>query len=436
MKLVSKRNSLIIFFGIVGFALPMIYGYANGFPSAHIHDEFSYLLAADTFANGRLTNPTPVLWKHFESPHILLVPSYASKYPPMQGLFLAAGQLLFGQPIFGVWLSCGFAAAALLWMLLAWTRFNWAILGTILMILLIGINSYWAQSYWGGMVAAGGGALFFGGFRRLFRKLSFNSASLMILGGIVLVNSRPFEGFLTMLPSLFVLLVWLCRNKENSVSAKLLQVILPGVLITGISLTAMFYYNYKVTGDWSNMPYAEHQKQYYPTPLFIFQQRDELATNGIEKVRKVYDGYTVPSVLTTLYQSFNVPSSIYLRPFLAFILLWFFIPYFFLFPPLSIIFYTTVPFLISRNRWSALIFGTVLFTFACMSLATWWDNYHYSASLTCCFYLLLVQGFQYFAEEYKRQQNDNVKKITLTLLNSSHFHFYNIFTILYQYNGS
>ena len=114
-------------------------------PIPYIHDEFSYLLAADTFCEGRLTNPAHPHWEHFESIHIIQQPTYASKYPPGQGLVMALGQYLTGEPLAGVWISTALAVVAFYWMLLGWLPSRWAFVGAILLLAHPSIQLVWGR---------------------------------------------------------------------------------------------------------------------------------------------------------------------------------------------------------------------------------------------------------------------------------------------------
>jgi hypothetical protein len=259
--------------GILAFGGSAAVGLMVGIPEPAIHDEFSYLLAADTFANGRLTNPTHPMWIHFESMHIIHQPTYMSKYPPAQGLILAAGQAIGGHPIVGVWISVGLLCASICWMLHAWMSKSWAVLGGFLILIHpgMGIYGYWAQSYWGGAIAAIGGALLAGSLRRIIHCPRVHDALLMGVGLAILANSRPYEGLLVSLPAGIVLLAWMVSKNGPAIGVSISRIVLPILIVLSVTATAMGFYNLHVTGDMLRTPYQVHEEEYAAAPIFLWQ---------------------------------------------------------------------------------------------------------------------------------------------------------------------
>jgi len=237
-------------------------------PGPTVQDEFAYLLGAETFCLGRVTNPPHPMWVHFETFHENFQPTYASKYPPAQSLFLALGWKLFGHPWYGVWLSCGLMCAALCWMLEGWLPPRYALLGGLMAVAQWGIAGYWIDSYWGGAVAAAAGALVLGAVPRLARRPTGGAAALAALGVVALANSRPYEGAVTVAAAAGALWVWRRRARRPFKEVLAWRVAAPAGAILGCGLAAMLYYNYRVTGHALLTPYAVNQAQYGAAPIF------------------------------------------------------------------------------------------------------------------------------------------------------------------------
>jgi len=254
-KLARQRAVAIGLIGLLALALNVLMGVLVHLPVPATRDEFSYLLAADTFAQGRLTNPTHPMWEHFDTGHVIHQPTYQSKYPPGQGLVLAAGQTMLGHPIAGVWVSVGVACAAVCWMLQGWMTPRWALLGGLLTVMNIGIFEQWGQSYWGGAVAMTGGALLFGALPRVIRRQRPRDALVLAAGVAILANTRPYEGLLAMLPAVVMLSVWFMGKDKASAALFLRKVVLPILLVLLPTALSMCYYNLRVTGDPLRMPY-------------------------------------------------------------------------------------------------------------------------------------------------------------------------------------
>ncbi|MCA9001372.1 MAG: hypothetical protein KDB61_05580, partial [Planctomycetes bacterium] len=249
-------------------------------PSPIIEDEWGYLLSADTFAEGRLTNETHELWQQFETVHQFQTPSYQSKYPPGQAALLALGQVL-GHPILGVWIGVALMVASIVWMLLAWMPTRWAWIGgwvvTCQYVVIgqpfqTGTFGYWSQSYWGGALAAAGGALVFGGVARIVKEARVWPSVAMALGLLILANTRPMEGLLAAIPAMLWVGVWLLKQRGAARWPAIQKVVLPAVLVLTPGFAFMGYYNHRVTGDALEMPWNTHYEQYCVFPVFLWQQ--------------------------------------------------------------------------------------------------------------------------------------------------------------------
>jgi hypothetical protein len=236
-----------------------------------VHDEFCYLLAADTYAHGRLTNSTHPMWVHFESFGLIHRPSYQCIAQPAQGMILAAGKILFHHRFWGVWLSAGLMCATICWMLQGWLPPRWALLGGLLAVLRFGTLSYWANSYWGGAAGAIGGALVLGALPRIKSSQRIRDALLMGLGLTILANSRPYEGFVFSLPVAVLLFAWMLGKNGPSFKTSVLRVVMPLCLVLAATVAGIGYYCWRVTGNPFRMPYQVDKQTYEVAPFFLWQ---------------------------------------------------------------------------------------------------------------------------------------------------------------------
>jgi hypothetical protein len=257
-------------------------------PVPLVHDEFSYLLAGDTFAHWRLTNPTHPMWIFFESFHTIQHPSYASKYPPAQGMVLALGQI-FGHPWIGVLLSVGVMCGAVLWMLQGWLPARWALYGGVLVLLRFAVFNDWVEGYWGGAVAAIGGALVMGALPRIMRAARPRYAVWMGLGASILANSRPLEGLIFFATVIVALGLWIRKQPAADRANIYARVVFPMAAVLLVCAGWIGYYNWRVTGHALLFPYVVYQRTYDPEPFFVWQSRRPTMTYNNPQFANFYN---------------------------------------------------------------------------------------------------------------------------------------------------
>lgn len=351
-------------------------------PLPKVHDEFSYLLAADTFASGRTTNPTHPFADHFESIHVIQRPSYASKYQPGPGLIMGAGQRLTGQPIAGVWFSTGLAAAALCWMLAGWVPRRWATTGGLLAVMHIGLQTDWGHSFWGGSMPFLGGTLVLGAMARWMKAPRVAWGVVAGCGAAVLAATRPFEGaMLCGVAGMFMLINHF--RAGHSIRQLLVTLCAPVGMIAGLCLIGLGWYNLEVTGSPLTMPYQVHEKTYAASPLFLWGTPQEPEPHRHAALRDYYLGWGMEHY--ERQQSIGGWLSDHTQGMLS---VWNF--YFGI--ALSIPF-LAIQYLVKRRR-LRMVWAMLLACFAA-TLVVPWTMPHYIAPFAPLLFVLLIDGCRY-----------------------------------------
>jgi uncharacterized protein (TIGR03437 family) len=362
-------------------------------PQPWVADEFGHLLLADTFAAGRITNPTHPMWRHFETLYVFHQPTYTSQYPIAQGLMLAVPVALHAHPWFGVCLSVALMCAALCWMLQGWLPPKWALLGALLAGARWALITSWINSYWGGAPGAIGGALLLGALPRIINlDQNFDQtqrdpirspakrtmAALMAgIGVFVLSQSRPFEGLLLCLPVVGLLLARLLSKPRENV--RLLATL---ICVSTVAAGGLLYYDWRVTGKPLQTPYQLHQK-IYGTPQNLLWNAPVMDAARVKQQRDIWDNFEWQLGLfqeQSSWRGFAKAMGDKLSS------LWEFYFQVILSVPLLLL-----PFALRRSRIRFLLFVTVFVLLADFLLYPFFFP-HYAAPLSGALLVLIIQG--------------------------------------------
>lgn len=367
-------------------------------PYPEIMDEFSNLLGAYTFAEGRLTNTTHPMWQFFETFHVFHIPSYQSKFPPANALFMALGIIIGGHPIIGVWVSYAVAVGALCWMLQSLVPNKWALAGALGAAFQGRMMQEWGLEYWGGAASLLGGAFLFGALARLLKKPHAGYTILMTLGLLLLANHRPFEGFITaLIPTALLLWLMFLFMQRHQFGLKpqlqmLTRFILPGLLFFGAGVYAMLYYNMAVTGNYLSLPYTFYGPQYEMATPFIFKTHE--APEFRHEIFKIYAELDYRLALSSPFSLWGLFTEWLYK-------MWFYWRFYF-----SIVF--TLPliaFLISKKNTADKISLTIVSVLLISVIVNTYAWPHYISPIAPLFAYMVLRGMMQFSilQRYVKQ---------------------------------
>ncbi|APZ92780.1 ArnT family glycosyltransferase [Fuerstiella marisgermanici] len=240
------------------------------------HDEYSYLLQARTFLQGRLSYPPatvrPDLFHQF---HVLNEDRTVSRYFPWTGLWIAPFEA-FGHPFWGHWLAGGLAAAFFYLSMRHFMSRSVSLLAGFLIAVSPGlaIFSNLLLAHHPTMLAL---SVFLCGFLRMMATLKLRWAFVAGTALTLAMLGRPMTAAGFGLPFGIWLVYSLVRSRRISADAFAVhRRLIAGFavpLICGFAALAIL--NHDATGRWTRTAYQEYTDRYTPRHRYGFGNGDE-----------------------------------------------------------------------------------------------------------------------------------------------------------------
>ena len=246
------------------------------------HDEYSYLLQAETYRSGRLTYPAasvrPDLFHQF---HVLNETRTVSRYFPWTGCWIAISQSL-GNPFFGHWIAGALSAVFFSLALTHITSVRTSICGGLLIAVSPGISvfSNMLLAHHPTMLAL---SVFTFAFFRMTWTGQLRWAFTAGIGLTLAMLGRPMTAAGFGLPFGIWLLTQFVRKEQNW------RLAIGFAIPIALGFVALGVVNNAATGSWHRTAYQEYTERYTPRHRYGFSNgTEQTSTHGPAAVQK-YD---------------------------------------------------------------------------------------------------------------------------------------------------
>jgi len=245
------------------------------------HDEYSYLLQAETFLAGRVTFPPMTVRPDlFHQMHVLNERRTVSRYFPTTGAWMAPF-VAIGHPAWGHWLAGGMASVFFFLAMRQIVHSRAACVGGVLIALSPGlaIFSNLLLAHHPVMLAL---SIFTWSFLRMMSTSGFCYALLSGTALSIAMLGRPMTAAGFALP--FGL--WLALHLVRQRGSRVLAVGMGLPLVAGLAVLAIF--NHEATGSWNRTAYQEYTDTFTPRHRYGFNNGAARAADD-ERVLTRYD---------------------------------------------------------------------------------------------------------------------------------------------------